>query len=110
MFRCPATIWLSEVITMMCKHITSTKLEKGTTHIDSRDGIPADLKLLHYIETTSEYKVHNKITNTKVAWLCTIAHSFLFEMVRTRRTRPNRNKLSIQLIEQIKKSTKKRGK
>ena len=62
MFRCPATIWLSEVITMMCKYISNTKVKKGKAHIDSRDGIPADLKLLHYIETTNEYKIHDKET------------------------------------------------
>ena len=104
MFRCPATIWLSEVITMICKTMTGKKLEKATTHINSRDGIPADLKLLHYMETTAEYKIQEKATETKIAWLCTIAHSFLLQLVRTNRTRPNRNELRIKLIEQIRNS------
>ena len=104
MFRCPITIWLSEVITQMAKVMSNTKKEKGIKHINSKDGIPADLKLLHYIDITNEYVNKDKITITKIAWLCTIAHSFLHECFRTMKARPSRNELSSMLIQQIRNS------
>ena len=79
MFRCPITIWLADVTTMLSKHLAGANIHKGTTHIASTDGIPADLKVPHYLDITKEYKNQDKEVLTKIAWLNTIAHTLLLD-------------------------------